>query len=369
MKRIVLFFVIIFICTLACKAQDKFQISGKLGGVADGTLLLIRDEGAGADTLATIPLKNGVFIFTGEVDGPAAAYLTTADGAVIIPFILEGTNIMVNVTANGALIQGGAQQQLFGRYNQIGQAYAAEQARLQAEAQQPGANVDALQAQIDQAYRNSLKQTDELIKANPDDYATAYIIALGARNETEESLQAKYDLLGGRAKATVPGRQIAAALQQFAKLAAGKPAPDFTVTRPNGDALTLYAVPNKIKLVVFWASWDAASRQVNPQLVALYQQFRPKSFEIVSVSLDDNRFAWDRAIDQDGISIWSNGSDLKGLDSPVAKAYMVGNTLPYTVLIDSENKIVAKGLLGSDLRNAIAELVKKNKKNRKDNSL
>ena len=76
-----------------------------------------------------------------------------------------------------------------------------------------------------------------------------------------------------------------------------------------------------------------------------------------------------RTIEQDGISIWSNGSDLKGLDSPVAKVYMVGNTLPYTVLIDSENKIVAKGLLGSDLCNAVSELVKKNKKNRKDNSL
>lgn len=116
--------------------------------------------------------------------------------------------------------------------------------------------------------------------------------------------------------------------------------------------------------MVFWASWDAASREANPQLIQLYQQFRPRSFEIVSVSLDDNRFAWDRAVEQDGISIWPNGSDLQGVDSPVAKIYMVGNTLPYTVLIDDEGKIVAKGLLGDDLRKAVSELTKKNRKSK-----
>ena len=169
-------------------------------------------------------------------------------------------------------------------------------------------------------------------------------------------------MLGEAAKSSVPGKQIAACLERFAKLAVGQPAPDFTVSRPNGDALTLSAVPAKYKLVVFWASWDAASREANPQLIQLYQQFRPRSFEIVSVSPDDNRFAWDRAIEQDGISIWSNGSDLQGMTSSVAKAYMVGSSLPYTVLIDGENKIVAKGLLGDDLRKAVSDLTKKNRK-------
>ena len=102
----------------------------------------------------------------------------------------------------------------------------------------------------------------------------------------------------------------------------------------------------------------------DPGFIQLYQQFRPRSFEIVSVSLDDNRFAWDRAIEQDGILIWPNGSDLRGMDSPVAKIYMVGSTLPYTVLIDDEGKIVAKGLLGDDLRKAVSDLTKKNKKNK-----
>ena len=363
MKQVTLLLVLAFVATMACQAQGKYQISGKISGVDDGTtLLLVRNDGPTLDTLGTAVLKNGVFMLAGELDVPAAGgYLAAADGSLHLSLIVEPGNIMLNVTERGALIQGGEQQKLFARYNQIAQAYTAAQAQLQAQAQQPGADVDALQAKIDEAYRNSLAQTDELMKINPDAYATAYVIAAGARDETEESLQEKYDCLGESAKATVPGRQIASYLERFAKLAVGQTAPDFTVTRPNGDALTLYAVPTKYKLVVFWASWDAASRQANPGFIQLYQQFRPRSFEIVSVSLDDNRFAWDRAIEQDGISIWPNGSDLQGMDSPVAKAYMVGNTLPYTVLIDDENKIVAKGLLGTDLRKAISALVKKTK--------
>ena len=366
MKHIALSFVLAFIATLACQGQGKYQISGKISDVADGaTLLLVRNDGEAADTLATTTLRNGAFVLTGELDAPAAGgYLATADGMLHLPLIVEPANIMLNVTERGALIQGGEQQKLFARYNQIGQAYAATQAQLRAQAQQPGADVDALQAQIDEAYRNSLARTDELMRANPDAYATAYVIALGARNETEESLQAKYDGLGEAAKATVPGRQIAAYLERFAKLAVGQAASDFTVTRPNGDALTLYAVTAKYKLVVFWASWDAASRRANPEFIQLYQQFRPRSFEIVSVSLDDNRFAWDRAIEQDGISIWPNGSDLQGMASPVAEAYMLSGTLPYTVLIDDEGNIVAKGLLGDDLRKAVSDLTKKNRKDK-----
>ena len=335
-------FVLAFIATVTCQAQGKYQISGKISGMADGTLLLVRNDGAVPDTLAVTALKNGVFMLSGEIDSPAGGYLATADGSLHLPLIVEPTNIMLNVTERGALIQGGEQQKLYACYNQIAQKFAAKQAEVWLASQQSGADMEALQRMIDMAYELSVKETENLIKANPDAYATAYVIALGARNETEEGLRAKYGLLGDAAKSSA--------------------APDFTVSRPNGDALSLYGIPTQNKLLVFWASWDANCRKVNTELIQLYRQFRPKNFEIVSISLDDNRFAWDRAIEQDGISIWSNGSDLKGWDSPVAKLYMVGRTFPYTVLIDGENKIVAKGLWGTDLRKAIADLTKKNKR-------
>ena len=122
----------------------------------------------------------------------------------------------------------------------------------------------------------------------------------------------------------------------------------------------MYAVPAKFKLLVFWTSTNAASRQLNPELIQLYQHYRPKGLEIISISPDDDLMAWRKAIEMDGL-VWRNGSDLKGRNSDIAKLYMV-NTVPYTVLIGEENKIIAKGLLGKELRDTIADLTKKKKK-------
>ena len=60
--------------------------------------------------------------------------------------------------------------------------------------------------------------------------------------------------------------------------------------------------------------------------------------------------------------IWTNGSDLEGRSSGIASLYMVGASLPYTVLIGEDNKIIAKGLLGDDLTRQLNELTKKKKK-------
>lgn len=367
MKKIISLIVIGSVFALPCLAQGGYTISGKVRGIATDKVHVVAADFGKADTLASATVANGTFLLSGTVPGGARAVnlvFPGVDGTV--PLLLENTNYQLQVTATGAMVDGGgAAAELYKAFNKIGQDYAAKEAAITADYEADGSNpskTDALQLRLDESYRSSVQQMLDLIQANADDYVSAYVVALGMQTDVEELLRRKYEALGEVAKATVPGKAVAAFLDRYGSLDIGKPAPDFTVTRPNGDALTLSAVPAKYKLVVFWKSDDPASRQVNPQLIQLYLQFRPRSFEIVSVSLDENRFAWTRAIKEDGISIWSNGSDLQGMASPAAKAYMAGSTLPYTVLIDDENKIVAKGLLGDDLRKAVADLTKKKRK-------
>ena len=255
--------------TFACKAQQGYQISGKVSGMTDGTLLLIANEWEKPDTLGSVTVKNGVFVFTGKVNAPVAAYLAPSDGNGMIPLILENANFMVNVSDRGAMIQGGKQQELLTRFTRISQAFLAEQAKVAAEAQQPGANVQALQDRVNKAYEASVNATIELIKANPDEYATAHVIALGISGETEEGLRSKYDLLGEAARATVPGKRIAAALEQYEKLAVGEVAPNFTTEKPDGNTFSLHDLPAKLKLVYFWVSTNPLCRQDNTDLVKL----------------------------------------------------------------------------------------------------
>ena len=360
MRKILFLIGLAMLSAFACKAQDSYRISGKVSGMTDGPLLLIANEREKPDTLGSVTVKNGVFVFTGKVNAPVAAYLAPSDGNGMIPLILENVSFMVNVSGRGAMIQGGKQQELLTRFTRISQAFLAEQAKVAAEAQQPGANVQALQDHVNKAYEASVNATIELIKANPDEYATAHVIALGISGETEEGLRSKYDLLGEAARATVPGKRIAAALEQYGKLAVGEVAPNFTTEKPDGNTFSLHDLPAKLKLVYFWVSTNPLCRQDNTDLVKLYLQYRPLGLEIVSISLDENRGEWRNAIGMDGM-VWTNGSDLQGFASPIARLYMV-HELPATFLVDAENRIVAKGLRGDALRDTVAKLLKKSKR-------
>ena len=141
----------------------------------------------------------------------------------------------------------------------------------------------------------------------------------------------------------------------------GEVAPNFTTERPDGNTFSLHDIPAKLKLVYFWISTNPLCRQDNTDLVKLYLQYRPLGLEIISISLDENRGDWRKAIGLDGM-VWTNGSDLLGFASPIAVLYMV-HELPATFLVDAENRIVAKGLRGDALHDTIAKLLKKTKKN------
>ena len=73
--------------------------------------------------------------------------------------------------------------------------------------------------------------------------------------------------------------------------------------------------------------------------------------------LDESVAMWKQAIGLDGM-IWTNGSDLKGMESEIVRLYLVRD-LPTYFLLDVENRIVARDLLFPDFRAKMAELTKK----------
>ncbi len=97
-------------------------------------------------------------------------------------------------------------------------------------------------------------------------------------------------------------------------------------------------------------------RGENPHVVEIYKEYHPKGLEIFGVSLDNNKEAWVKAIADDGL-VWKHGSDLKGWQSAPAQLYSVSG-IPHTVLLDENNKIIAKNLRGDELKQKIAELLK-----------
>jgi thiol-disulfide isomerase/thioredoxin len=135
-------------------------------------------------------------------------------------------------------------------------------------------------------------------------------------------------------------------------------APDFTVKTPEGKEITLSSLKGQVVLVDFWASWCGPCRQENPNLVRLYNLYKSNGFTIFSVSLDDKADKWKEAIAKDGL-IWPNhGSDLQGWKTPLTQLYQF-NSIPQTVLVNKEGKIIARGLRGIALENKLNKLFEK----------
>jgi alkyl hydroperoxide reductase subunit AhpC len=95
-----------------------------------------------------------------------------------------------------------------------------------------------------------------------------------------------------------------------------------------------------------------------PFLKETYAKYMGKGFQILGVSLDHTRDAWENAIVVNQMN-WIHVSDLKYWDNEVAKLYGV-NSIPANFLIDcATGKIIASGLRGEKLQQKISQLLDK----------
>jgi|TARA_Y100000994_G_scaffold177274_1_gene146348 peroxiredoxin len=151
---------------------------------------------------------------------------------------------------------------------------------------------------------------------------------------------------------------------KFKPLANGQPAPIFSLPNLDGETISLSDYKGKIILVDFWASWCKPCRIENPKLVKLYNKYSDLDFEIISISLDGTprqknpEEDWKKAIETDNLTQWEHLSELTGWQTYVREMYNL-NSIPYTVLIDREGKIIAKNLRGADLEIKIKNLLTK----------
>lgn len=137
----------------------------------------------------------------------------------------------------------------------------------------------------------------------------------------------------------------------------GAVAPDFTQKSPEGEDISLSSLKGKVVLVDFWASWCGPCRRENPNVVRMYNKYKDQGFEILGVSLDKRKDPWVKAIEKDKLT-WYHVSDLKGWKNEVAQMYSV-TSVPHTVLLDREGRIVARNLRGHDLEAKVAEIIGK----------
>jgi thiol-disulfide isomerase/thioredoxin len=113
---------------------------------------------------------------------------------------------------------------------------------------------------------------------------------------------------------------------------------DFELPDKNNINQNTIKYRGKVLLIDFWASWCAPCRKKIPALKKINEKYKDKNFKILSVSLDDDKEKWLKALIKENME-WDNVIEEKDFNGKVAQNFFV-KAIPYLVLIDEEGKII-----------------------------
>ncbi|MFW5658762.1 MAG: redoxin family protein [Bacteroidota bacterium] len=206
---------------------------------------------------------------------------------------------------------------------------------------------------------------DRYIKQTPEDSKLRKLLLYAAVNAAANSRQhpSQLDIYVQYAKRFTEEfpddpftDKVSGDVKKYGKTMIGSQAPEIVQPDPDGNERKLSDVKGKVILLDFWASWCGPCRRENPRVVKLYEQYKEKGFEIFSVSLDKDKAKWLQAIQADKL-MWDNHvSDLKGWQNAAAQNYGV-SSIPFTLLLDEEGRIIAKNVRGPALDQKLKELL------------
>lgn len=138
----------------------------------------------------------------------------------------------------------------------------------------------------------------------------------------------------------------------------GKKALDFNVKDLDGNDLSLEKYRGNVILLDFWAVWCGPCIAEMPNVKQVYEKYKDNNFQIIGISLDENRNTLVGYLEKEGIA-WSQFFDGSGWKNQVAQMYGI-SAIPHMYLIDGEGMIRKSGVRGHALEPAVAELVQEN---------
>jgi len=365
------FVLILFAAALlhACSPHAGYVVRGELAD-ADGWTVVLAKLTADTDFPVVIDscvVKKGKFQMKGTVDFPEYCVLYFGDFGPL-PLIVENTVIDIVVdfdNIHDSEVSGSKETDLFVEFS-IKNVEFEEKVRTIQEEYMSSVLSGETDADKETEYVSQMEEIQQQVVAymkqfaaeHPNNIFTALILDNMLAHYLEpdelEAFANGFDAVNSQSSWVQSIKEKAASAK---RLATGQPFVDLKMSDPadNEIALSDYANKDKYLLIDFWASWCRPCRIGNPRKVELYRKYKDKGFEIVGVSFDRDKSEWLAAIEADALE-WQQMSDLRFWQSEGAKQYMV-TSIPYTVLLDKDGTILAKGLQIDDLDKKLAELI------------
>jgi len=147
-----------------------------------------------------------------------------------------------------------------------------------------------------------------------------------------------------------------AALERKEKTAQLQSKPvDLSFTASDGQPVDFANLRGKVVLLDFWASWCGPCMRAMPTVSATYQKLHDKGFEIVGISLDQDKSAMEEAMKRENMP-WRQHFDGDSWDGKIVKQFGV-QAIPSMWLIDKKGMIRKAGLTDDELASEVEKLL------------
>lgn len=363
MKKYILF-VVAVVLMVAC-SPTEYKITGTIGSAnPDGVTVYIkhRVDREWMDIDSAV-IEKGVFSFKGICDSSHVVYLsfeTNTGERFRKAFVLENGNI--NITIDSLLqmkVTGTKQNELLSNYYAVKDEYYAkanqEYQKLTSEAADDSAKAEAVNLRMEELQKEDVAADIDFVLSNVNTEVGTFVFTTAFHGMNIEQKEKILSQMTDATKSIKRVQEIIAAIESEKSTAVGQNFTDFSLSTPTGQMLALSELVGKSDYVLidFWASWCGPCIRSFPELKAFYQKHKGAKLAILGVSLDDNDANWRSAIETYQLD-WKHISDLKGWKSAGASLYAV-NSIPATVLIAKDGKIVGRNLTVGQMDKILSE--------------
>ncbi|MBR5149285.1 MAG: AhpC/TSA family protein [Bacteroidaceae bacterium] len=203
---------------------------------------------------------------------------------------------------------------------------------------------------------------DSFIRANPYSEVSIYLLReyfVQVPKPDNTKIKTLIGSMSGNLQDNNYIRQLQHMLNAYKPLTKNSVVANYNVTDASGKNVSTADYKDTYLLVTFWASWDEESRARQRELIALKEKYAKHNFDILSISLDTERAAWMKAIEEDSLT-WRQANDFDGWNTSLVQRMQVVQ-LPSNMLLNPQRRVQAINLYGDDLDEKIGELTEEKK--------